>query len=138
MMKEFKAPSLVLQYLLAGCCLLASGYLLATLNLPFNPTSALKERQSVERSTTACTEIVKPKATLSRSQLARLLTVPERSSRRNVQQIVKEPYCRLPNVSIRAGAKTEREIHPLAFDPQTSLVVLYEGETYVGYGFKRP
>ncbi|MBD1926346.1 hypothetical protein H6F74_08805 [Trichocoleus sp. FACHB-90] len=137
MMKEFKAPSLVLQYLLAGCCLLASGYLLAALNLPFNLTSALKERQSV-RSPTACTEIVKPKATLSRSQLARLLTVPERSSRRNVQQIVKEPYCRLPNVSIRAGAKTEREIHPLAFDPQTSLVVLYEGETYVGYGFKRP
>lgn len=94
-----------------------------------------KDTTFQERSLT-CQEIVQPKTALSREQLAKLLSIPERSQRRNVQAILKEPYCRLPSLSIRAGAKTEREMYPLAFDPQTSLVVVYEGETYVGYGVK--
>lgn len=84
-----------------------------------------------------CQEIVQPKAKVSREQLAQLLTVPERGARPKVQGIVKEPYCRMSNVTIRAGATTERVAYPLATDPQTWLVILYEGETYVGYGFKR-
>jgi hypothetical protein len=131
-----KAPSLVLQYLLAGSSLLAVGYLLAALNLPFNTQpSALKD--SKPEPNTFCSEMVQPKATVSREQLAQLLSVPERSQRRKVQQLLKDPYCRLAPLTIRAGATTERQAYPLASDPQTSLVVLYEGKSYVGYGFKR-
>lgn len=84
-----------------------------------------------------CQEIVQPKATVSREQLAKLLTVPERGDRSQVQNIVKQPYCRMPSLSIRAGTMTERDAYPLASDPQTWIVILYEGKTYVGYGFKR-
>jgi|SRR6476469_1968254 len=130
-----KAPSIVLQYLLAGSCLLGVGYLLAALNLPNIQPSALKDSKP-ERNT-FCSEMVQPKATVSREQLAQLLSVPERSQRRKVQQLLKDPYCRLAPLTIRAGATTERQAYPLASDPQTSLVVLYEGKSYVGYGFKR-
>jgi hypothetical protein len=122
--------------LLVGGGLLLAGYLLATFGLPFNlPSSVPKQR--TPKLNLMCSEIVQPKAALSREQLAKLMAVPERSPRPNVQAVVKEPYCRLPTLSIRVGAMTDRELYPLAFDPQTSLVILYEGQTYVGYGFKR-
>jgi hypothetical protein len=102
----------------------------------FDLRPVIPEDTALQEHSLTCQEIVQPKAALSREQLAKLLSTPERSQRRNVQAILKEPYCRLPSLSIRAGAKTEREMYPLAFDPQTSLVVVYEGETYVGYGVK--
>lgn len=85
-----------------------------------------------------CQEIVQPKAALSREQLAQLLAMPERVDRKKVQAVVKEPYCKMPSLSIRSGAMTERVAYPMVSDPQTWLVVLYEENTYVGYGFKRP
>lgn len=135
-MKQFKDQPWMLQYLLTTGSLLITGYLLTVLGLPLNPAPSVPQDNAQDRRL-ACQEIVQPKATLSREQLARLLSTPERSQRSNVKQIVKEPYCRLSSLSIRAGAMTERDIYPLGFDPQTSLVVLYEGDTYVGYGFKR-
>lgn len=124
-------------YLLASGCLLGSlGLLFGALSMGLNvSTLVLPQRQAERR--TICQEIVQPKATLSREQLSKLLSVPERSPRRKVQEILKEPYCRLPTLIVRAGAKTERDIYPLAFEPQTSLIIIYEGEIYVGYGFKR-
>lgn len=111
--------------------------LVAAINWQMNlPPGVPKEPTSEERSFN-CQEMVQPKAAVSREQLAQLLSVPERSQRRNVQEILKEPYCRLTSLSIRAGAKTEREIYPLAFDPQTSIIVVYEGDTYAGYGVRR-
>ena len=133
MIKQLKAIPILPQYLLAACSLLASFGLLLNLPpgvLPELPTPTAKQ-------TSVCSEVVQPKAAVSREQLAQLLSVPERSQRREVQNLLKQPYCRLPSLSIRAGATTERDVYPLAFDPQTSLVVLYEGKTYVGYGFKR-
>ncbi len=133
MIKQPKAIPFVPQYLLAaGGLVVALGWLLNT------PLGMLPEQSSSTfNHSSACQQIVQPKAALSREQLAQLLTIPERSQRRTVQEIVKEPYCRLSSLSIRSGAVTEREAYPLAFDPQTSLVILYEGKTYVGYGFKR-
>lgn len=134
MIKQLKAIPIIPQYMLAA------GGLVAALGLMLNlPPGALPEHyaSAPTNRSSACQEIVQPKAALSREQLAQLLTMPERSQRRTVQAIVKQPYCKLPSLSIRAGSVTEREAYPLAFDPQTSLVVLYEGKTYVGYGFKR-
>ncbi|NER39723.1 MAG: hypothetical protein F6J93_38290 [Oscillatoria sp. SIO1A7] len=84
-----------------------------------------------------CEEMILPKAELSGEQLAKLLTVPEPSERSKVQKLLSQPYCRLPSLSVRAGAITERDAYPLGFDQGTWLIVLYEGENYVGYGFKR-
>lgn len=82
-----------------------------------------------------CAEIVQPQAVLSRDELSQLLTIPERDRKEAVRAVVQEPYCRLPTVEIRQGVMAEREVYPLAFDPQTWFVVLYEGDEYAGYSF---
>jgi len=82
-----------------------------------------------------CAEIVQPETVLSREQLSQLLTIPERDRKERVRAIISEPYCRLAQVEIRQGVVAEREVYPLAFDPQTWFVVLYEGKEYAGYSF---
>lgn len=73
---------------------------------------------------------------ISREQLASFLTVSERDARSRVEDILQKPYCRLANLEVRAGVAAERVVYPLAFDPQTWLVVLYEGNEYAGYQFR--
>jgi hypothetical protein len=116
--------------------LLIGSALIAAISLTLTQPEVAPPRRGPDPSL-FCQEIVQPKAAVSREQLAKLLTVPERGDRSKVQNIVKEPYCRMPSLSIRAGATTERDAYPLASDPQTWIVILYEGKTYVGYGFKR-
>ncbi|MCA1995068.1 MAG: hypothetical protein LDL41_23920 [Coleofasciculus sp. S288] len=129
-LKQLRIPRIKSELLLLGGTLLAAVGLTITQYDVAPPSPALDPSQF-------CQEIVQPKAAISRDQLAQLLTIPERGDRTKVQNIIKEPYCRMPNLSIRAGAITERVVYPLDFDPQTWLIVLYEGKTYVGYGFKR-
>jgi hypothetical protein len=81
----------------------------------------------------ACQRVVQSQAKLSRSQLARLLTIPEGDRKQKVREILKDPYCELSNLQIRAGAPAQREAYPMEFDPQTWLVILYEGDQYAGY-----
>ncbi len=81
----------------------------------------------------ACQEVLQSQAKLSREQLARLLTVPEGDRKQKVRGILKDPYCKLDNLEIRAGTPAQREAYPLEFDPQTWLIVLYEGDQYAGY-----
>ncbi|MFM7472171.1 MAG: hypothetical protein LVS60_06605 [Nodosilinea sp. LVE1205-7] len=83
-----------------------------------------------------CQTVVSGDARLSREQLAKLLTIPERNSKAEVQKILAEPYCRLPPIQLRADVVAERDSYPLAFDPHTHLVVLYEKEEYAGYRFR--
>ena len=83
-----------------------------------------------------CQDIISSQAVLSRQQLTQLLTVPERENRQAIETIAEEPYCALAAIEVRAGVEAERTAYPLAFDPNTWLVVLYEDEEYVGYGFK--
>ena len=83
-----------------------------------------------------CQDIISSQAVLSRQQLTQLLTIPERENRQAIEAIAEEPYCTLTAIEVRAGVSAERAAYPLAFDPNTWLVVLYEDEEYVGYGFK--
>lgn len=92
-----------------------------------------KAAESLEKS--CATDIVKS-ARLSRAQLLELLSIPERDSKTKVREIVKEPYCQLSSLNIRADVKAEREAYPLEFDPNTALVILYENDEYAGYRFK--
>lgn len=82
-----------------------------------------------------CTAVVEPTARLSREQLAKVLTVPERDPKSRITDIVAEPYCRLPELEVRSGVVALREVYPLAFDPSTRLVILYEDDEYAGYRF---
>ncbi len=117
--------------------MLVGGFLLAAASLMLFSLPNQTARVRPVNPALFCEEMVLPKAQLSGEQLAKLLTVPEPAARTKVQEILKQPYCRLPSLSVRVGAITDRDAYPLAFDPQTWLVVLYEGENYVGYGFKR-
>lgn len=83
-----------------------------------------------------CQNIISSQAVLSREQLTQLLTIPERENRQAIEAIAEEPYCTLASINVRAGVMAERAAYPLAFDPNTWLVVLYEDKEYVGYGFK--
>lgn len=83
----------------------------------------------------ACQSPINEQATLSRAQLAQFLTISERDSRDKVTQIVGAPYCQLQSLQVRANVTAERQVYPLAFDPQTRLVILYEGQEYAGFRF---
>lgn len=83
----------------------------------------------------ACNTVISDTARLSRDQLLQLLAIPERGTKQQVRQVVSEPYCQLPDLNVRSGVTAEREAYPLAFDPGTSLVILYEDNEYAGYRF---
>jgi hypothetical protein len=82
-----------------------------------------------------CQGEIRSGVNISREKLAAFLTVSEREPKLRVQDILQQSYCQLPSIEIRAGVPAERQVYPLAFDPQTWLVVLYEGEEYAGYQF---
>lgn len=89
----------------------------------------------VTRRTETCQGAVSEGVVISRQQLAEFLTISERDLRTRVEEMLKAPYCQLPNLEVRAGATAERFVYPLAFDPQTWLIVLYEGDEYAGFRF---
>jgi len=95
-----------------------------------------ESHQAIEQLANGCTSEVVNTAQLSREQLLALLAVPERDTKSRIRQITAEPYCQLSSINIRAGVKAEREAYPLAFDPNTTLVILYENDEYAGYRFK--
>lgn len=121
---------------------LAGGICLLTLALIFEQSSGQLPRQiqaiaAQLQPITArrCAQVVQSKAVLDRQTLGKLLTVPEGKSRSAIQAIVQQPYCKLPALNVRVGEKTEREAYPLAFKPDTWLVVTYEEDTYAGFDF---
>jgi len=83
-----------------------------------------------------CVGEINPDVVLSREQLAAFLTIAERDAKARVQELLQVPYCNLANLEIRAGIPAERVVYPLAFDPKTWLVVLYEEDEYAGYQFR--
>ena len=111
--------------------LLAGGSMLALATILVNPNKSQPMKPAVD----ICQKRVETTSVLSRAQLSQLLSVPERSAKEAVRKIVEAPYCILQPLEIRAGAEAQREAYPLAFDPQTWFVVLYENEEYAGYDF---
>ncbi|MBE9031068.1 hypothetical protein IQ266_15140 [filamentous cyanobacterium LEGE 11480] len=122
-------------YLAGGICLLSVGLLFEQFDVrlprqimaiagPIKPAGA-------ER----CDKVIQSKTRLSRQALGKVLTVPEGKSRAQIRAIAKQPYCTLPPLTVRVGETTEREAYPLAFEPDTWLVVIYEGNNYAGFDF---
>ncbi|MEB3294071.1 MAG: hypothetical protein VKJ24_13005 [Synechococcales bacterium] len=97
-----------------------------------------------------CRTPIQARQRLSRQQFSQLITMPEGTSRKPVQARLKMPYCQLNAMTIRANTSADRHLHQLA--PEASLkvtpeayqmdgdhplwvVVLYEGDRYLGYRF---
>ncbi|PZV18115.1 MAG: hypothetical protein DCF22_02400 [Leptolyngbya sp.] len=111
--------------------MLAGGSIIAALGLLADPQGLLSKSVAND----SCQQVIQETAVLSRQQLTQVLSVPERANKQAIRQVMKQPYCRLATIQPRAGTTAEREAYPLAFDPKTWLVVLYEGDEYVGYSF---
>lgn len=110
-----------------------------TKTLISNPVAFARESrsgQATDQLSAACAGEITTSAQLSRAQLAKLLTVPERDSKQRIRQIVDQPYCQLAPLSVRAGVEAEREAYPLAFAPDKTFIILYEDGEYAGYDFK--
>ena len=82
-----------------------------------------------------CQKQIQAQSVLSRDELTKLLTIPERSPKARVREVIAEPFCLLAPGSYREGVQAEREAYPLEFDPHTWLVLLYEESEYAGYDF---
>jgi hypothetical protein len=106
---------------------------LAGLVLLLDPSRVISRWSGGDNS--QCQEVVQPQSILSRQQLVKLLAIPERSAKSKIRQILREPYCYLASLKIRAGVLSQREAYPLEFDTDMWLVILYEGEEYAGYRF---
>ncbi|MBT9313495.1 hypothetical protein IXB28_14875 [Leptothoe kymatousa TAU-MAC 1615] len=113
--------------------LVGAGWGLAAIGLLF--IMGTRFQASATNGKSDCRRIVEPSVVLSRQELADLLTVPERAEQSKVKAIVAEPYCQLADLELRDGISAQREAYPLAFDPKTWLVLLYEGNEYAGYAF---
>ena len=109
--------------------------ILAALLMDFNGLKSFVTLPNTVSHKAHCSDIVSDNSKLSREQLAQLLTIPERDAKSKVRQVVSEPYCQLPTLKVRSGVDAEREAYPLAFDPGTTLVILYENDEYAGYRF---
>lgn len=127
-MRTRQPESVMPKRLLAGGSVLLAFALLMDFRLL--PSIAMASKKSVD-----CQETVQPQAQLSRDQLTQLLTIAEGNKKQRIREIVKEPYCKLADIQIRTGATAQREAYPLAFAPQISLILLYEGDQYAGYRY---
>jgi hypothetical protein len=116
------------QVLVAGGSVLALAALLITPNL--------NQEQAQEAGAFTCIRQEQPKSLVSRDQVKKLLETELQATKVTVQEFLNAPYCVLSPGKTEAGLPAEREAYPLEFDPQTWLVVLYDGDRYVGYDFR--
>lgn len=114
--------------------LLMGGLMIAFVGVLFDFRGELPGK-ATGNSHEACQGDVNPQVSLSREQLAQLLAIPERDTKERVTAVVGAPYCQLQSLQVRAGIAAERQVYPLAFDPDTQLIILFEGNEYAGYRF---
>jgi hypothetical protein len=111
--------------------LLVGGGLLILMGLLIQWRGVLQSKAEIDH----CQEMVQPKTVLSRQQLTQLISVTENTSQESIKAIANVPYCKLSSIKLATGAIAERDAYPLAFDPDTWLIILYEGNQYAGYDF---
>ncbi|MFQ4140052.1 hypothetical protein PGN35_027450 [Nodosilinea sp. PGN35] len=114
--------------------IVAGGSMLALAALLISPN--LNQEQGQEAEAFTCIRQEQPKAVVSRNQIKKLLETDLQAPKATVQEFLQVPYCVLSPGKTEAGLPAEREAYPLEFDPQTWLVVLYEGDRYAGYDFR--
>jgi hypothetical protein len=129
-MRTFQLNHPLSKPLMAGGAVLLSLSLFVDLNTL--PLKAWGHKAPVPE---ACQTVLQPTAKISRQQLAKILAIAEGGKKQQVRDVLKDPYCQLENLQVRAGATAQREAYPLDFEAQVRLIVLYEGDEYVGFRF---
>lgn len=114
--------------------IVAGGSMLALAALLISPN--LNREKVPEAEAFTCIRQEQPKALVSRDQVKKLLETELQAPKARVQEFLQTPYCVLSAGKTEAGLPADREAYPLEFDPQTWLVVLYEGDRYAGYDFR--
>ncbi|NDJ19032.1 hypothetical protein [Myxacorys almedinensis] len=119
------------QLLAGGAALLAIALLLESRSLPSFGTKAGE----------VCQTVANGDRKLTRTQIAKLLSIEQGAAKGKVRDLLKEPYCTLPDAQIRSDTPAERDVYLVEaddfvqFQPKTQLVVLYEGDQYAGFRF---
>ena len=114
--------------------LMAGGSMLALAALVITPQ--LSQSQVEEATPFTCIKQDQVTALVSRDQLKRLIETDLQAPKNTVREFLQQPYCVLSLGQTQAGQPADREAYPLEFDPQTWLVVIYEGDRYAGYDFR--
>jgi hypothetical protein len=114
--------------------LMAGGSMLALAALVITPK--LSQSQVEEAAPFTCIKQEQVTALVSRDQLKRLIETDLQTPKGTVREFLQQPYCVLSPGQTQAGQPADREAYPLEFDPQTWLVVLFEGDRYAGYDFR--
>lgn len=79
--------------------------------------------------------IKQPQTSITKGQALQLLAVKEGVKRSDLLSFMREPYCQLTTIEVRAGTKALRDVYPLDSDPTIWVVLLYEDDRYLGYRF---
>ncbi|NJL48843.1 MAG: hypothetical protein HC929_16930 [Leptolyngbyaceae cyanobacterium SM2_5_2] len=111
---------------LAGSSVIAAALWITPTVSPQPASQALQEE---------CIKIEQTQNFLSRDKLKKLLEVDAQAPKAAVREVLSEPHCVLEPSTNEGGVQAEREAYPLEFDPNTWLIVLYEGDQYAGYDF---
>jgi hypothetical protein len=114
--------------------LMVGGSMLALAALLITPN--LGKDQGQESSPFTCVKLEQSQSLVSRDRLKALLETDLQAPKATVQELLKQPYCVMSPGKTEGGQPADREAYPLEFDPQTWLVVLYEGDRYAGYDFR--
>jgi len=99
--------------------------------LDVDPTALWSGTASTEPE---CQGPTNPSGVVSRQQLSQLLTVPEAASKQDLQTLLQSPYCQVAMPGAEQPSSLS-DAYPLEFDPQTWLIVTYEGDRYARYDF---
>ncbi|MBT9315600.1 hypothetical protein [Leptothoe spongobia] len=106
--------------------------------LPMSLSAQSSQQQSTQQWTfgnkateETCQSILNAEQRLSRGQLTQFLSIAQTSSQASVHETIAPPYCILS----RTNQTQQREVYPLAFDPDTWFVVNYDQKVYQGYDF---
>lgn len=81
-----------------------------------------------------CLDDVNETARISRGQLQQLQQIPVGT------RLEVEAYCLLPSgqIATEEGGVIEvsRTLHPFEWDPENGLILLWQGDVYMGYDFR--
>ncbi|MBU6228587.1 MAG: hypothetical protein KGQ93_02695 [Cyanobacteria bacterium REEB459] len=112
---------------------LAGGSMLAAAMVGLSPHSGpVVESPTL---TGECIKIEKTVNGLSRDRLKAMLALPVPAPQATLKSLLTSPYCVLKPSPNEQAEGLERQAYPLEFDPQTWLVVIYQGDLYQGYDF---
>lgn len=82
----------------------------------------------------SCVRIVDESVRISREQLQRLQTIPSGT------RASAEAYCVLPSGQMMTEdgdvVEVQRTLLPFEWDPENGLILLWQGDVYVGYDFR--